>query len=113
MMDPREGRPTIVGLGRVQARGQVTVPVEVRQALDLRPGDVLLFEVTGDSEGRFRVFRAHRELDRLFAEHHLEGTPDLDAWDAPAEQVCRDVLGTHHEGALKEVAAATDAHPTA
>jgi len=98
-----------MGLGRVQARGQVTVPAEVRQALDLRPGDMLLFEVIGESEGRFRVFRAHRDLDRLFAEHRLEGSPDLDDWDALAEQISRDVLGTHRERALEEAAATADA----
>ena len=98
-----------MGLGRVQARGQVTVPAEVRQALDLRPGDMLLFEVTGESEGRFHVFRAHRDLDRLFAEHRLEGTPGLDDWDALTNEISQDVLGMHR--ALKEAAAAADARP--
>lgn len=100
-----------MGLGRMQARGQVTVPVEVREALDLQPGDVLLFEVTGDSEGRFRVFRVHRDLDRLFAEHRLERSPDLEGLDALAEPISRDVLGTHREHALEEAAATTDARP--
>lgn len=111
MMYVEEGRPTVMGLGRVQARGQVTVPAEVRHALGLQPGDVLLFEVTGESEGRFRVFRAHRDLDRLFAEHRLDGSPGLDDEDAVAEQVSRDVMGTHREHALEEAAATTDARP--
>ena len=44
-----------MGLGRVQARGQVTIPAEVREALGIQAGDVLLVEVTGPDDGRFRM----------------------------------------------------------
>lgn len=33
---------------RITSKGQVTIPVEVRQQLDLRPGDELVFEVEGE-----------------------------------------------------------------
>ncbi len=33
---------------RVTSKGQVTVPVEVRRALDVEEGDTLVFEVAGD-----------------------------------------------------------------
>ena len=62
MMDGRGG--VAMGLGRVQARSQVTIPAEVRGALRIRPGDVLLFEATGPDEGRFRVVRTTRSLDQ-------------------------------------------------
>lgn len=32
------------------SKGQFTLPVEIRQALDLRPGDELRFELTDDKQ---------------------------------------------------------------
>jgi antitoxin PrlF len=50
---------------RVTSKGQVTVPVEVRQALGIEAGDDLRFEVeTGGA--RFRVVKRTR-LSSLFA----------------------------------------------
>src|SRR5690606_37830905 len=67
-----------MGLGRVQARGQVTIPAEVRGALRIRPGDVLLFEATGPDEGRFRVVRTTRSLDEYFDRWRVDGPVPAD-----------------------------------
>ena len=81
-----------MGLGRVQARGQVTIPAEVRGALRIRPGDVLLFEATGPDEGRFRVVRTTRSLDEYFDRWRVDGPVPADLWETVAEDVARDAL---------------------
>lgn len=87
--DGKGGR-VAMGLGRVQARGQVTIPAEVREALGIQPGDVLLFEVTGPDEGRFRVVRTTRSLDEYFDAYRVEGPVPANLWDTVAEDLARD-----------------------
>ena len=44
---------------RVTSKGQVTIPVEIRRALDLEAGDGLLFEPLKKDMARFR--KVHHE----------------------------------------------------
>jgi AbrB family looped-hinge helix DNA binding protein len=46
--------PARVSLAKVTSKGQVTIPIEVRKSLGVRPGDKLRFE---QQEGSFRVVR--------------------------------------------------------
>ena len=81
-----------MGLGRVQDRGQVTIPAEVRGALRIRPGDVLLFEATGPDEGRFRVVRTTHSLAEYFDRYRVDGPVPADLWETVGEDVARDAL---------------------
>src|SRR5690606_33926317 len=87
--DGKGGR-VAMGLGRVQARGQVTRPAEGREALGVQPGDGLLCEVTGPDEGRFRVVGTTRWLDQYFGGYRAAGPVPASLWDTGAEDLARD-----------------------
>lgn len=38
----------------ITAKGQTTIPVEIRKSLDLHEGDLLFYEITADNIVRFR-----------------------------------------------------------
>ena len=50
-------------LARVTTKGQVTIPVEVRKALDIEEGDDVLFELDESGEGRIKVVKRARLTD--------------------------------------------------
>jgi AbrB family looped-hinge helix DNA binding protein len=50
--------PAQASLAKVTSKGQVTIPVEVRRSLGVKPGDKLRFE---PHEGGFRVVREVEE----------------------------------------------------
>jgi len=52
-----------MALARVTTKGQVTIPAEVRKALDIGEGDDLLFEVVKAGEARIRVLKRRRLSD--------------------------------------------------
>ncbi len=69
--------PTIA---RVTVKGQTTIPQEIRAALQIKPGDLLLWE-TGD-EGVAQIRRIHT-LDLAYL-HAVEGT--LEEWSSQADE---------------------------
>lgn len=50
-------------ISRVTSKGQVTIPSEVRKALDIEQGDDLLFEVGADQTARLRVVKRQKLSD--------------------------------------------------
>ena len=50
-------------ISKVTSKGQVTIPVEVRQALGIEQGDELLFEVTPEQLAQMRVIKRQRLSD--------------------------------------------------
>jgi antitoxin PrlF len=52
-----------MALARVTTKGQVTIPAEVRKALDIGAGDDVLFEVVEAGEARIRVLKRGRLSD--------------------------------------------------
>jgi AbrB family looped-hinge helix DNA binding protein len=54
-----------MAISRVTSKGQVTIPVEVRKALDIEQGDDLLFELTPSHSVELRVVK-RRKLSDLF-----------------------------------------------
>lgn len=52
-----------MSISRVTTKGQVTIPTEVRKALDIEQGDDLVFEVNPDRTARFRVIKRQRLSD--------------------------------------------------
>lgn len=60
---------------RLTSKGQVTIPIEIRQRLGLMPGTVVEFEIDGDA---VRITKAAEGLtrgERLV--RRLEGTGDV------------------------------------
>jgi antitoxin PrlF len=51
--------PTRKQVAKVTSKGQITIPVEIRQALGVKPGDKLVFERTADGVKVFRQQKAN------------------------------------------------------
>lgn len=64
---------------RLSSKGQVTIPVEVREQLHLEPGDTVIYEV----EGERAVLRRAEPLDLAF---HAALSDTLDEWASPEDE---------------------------
>ena len=64
---------------RLSSKGQVTIPVEVRERLGLQPGDVVVYEVEGD---RAILCRAE-PFDIAF---HAALSQTLDEWTSDEDE---------------------------
>lgn len=76
-----------MGLGKVQARGQVTLPRDVRERARIKPGDVLAFHVVGPGEIRVTALPnlGPRELRELYPiEGPIDEPADREAWQDDA-----------------------------
>jgi bifunctional DNA-binding transcriptional regulator/antitoxin component of YhaV-PrlF toxin-antitoxin module len=86
-----------MALGKVLARGQVTLPREIRRAACVRPGDTVIFRVTGPGTIELKVLPRLR-LTEALERYRIEGAVDPDAdrarWQARAAS---DVLGTQDD----------------
>ena len=68
-----------MSVARVQPRGQVTVPQEIREACGIVPGTDLLFLPTGPGRFECRVLPPRRSLLELMDRYALEGAaPDIE-----------------------------------
>ena len=47
----------VIKQAKVTSKGQVTIPTEVRDALGLREGDTVSFEVDGQDQAKLRAVR--------------------------------------------------------
>lgn len=63
---------------RLSSKGQVTIPGKVREALGLRPGDVVGYEV----RGRSAVIQKVEAFDAAF---HRALAETLDEWATPED----------------------------
>lgn len=52
-----------MSISRVTSKGQVTIPVEVRKALDIEQGDDLIFEIGPEQTARLKVVKRQRLSD--------------------------------------------------
>lgn len=75
----------IMELAKITSRGQTTIPKRIREAFDLREGDVISFELEGD----------HLLVQKLLSgrDEYLQGIGGgLSEWDSPEdENVWRDL----------------------
>ena len=81
---------------KVLARGQVTLPREIRRQAGIKPGDALDIQVLGPGRLQFVVLPkiSPRELrDRYPIEVPIDEAEDRSAWQ---EAAARDVFGTEH-----------------
>lgn len=81
-------------VARVQARGQVTVPREIREACNVGPGIDLFFVQTGPDSFECKVLPPRQSLLEVIDLYAMEGTaPDLDRLrEEMGEQMTREVL---------------------
>lgn len=64
---------------RLSSKGQVTIPIEVREKLHLEPGDTVIYEV----EGERAVLRRAEPFDIAY---HAALTGTLDEWTSPEDE---------------------------
>ena len=79
---------------RMTSKGQVTIPAEVRKALDIEQGDDLVFEVSSNQTARLRVIK-RQQLSDLYGS--LRATRPFPGKEAVREQVGR-ALGARGKG---------------
>jgi len=64
---------------RLSSKGQVTIPVEIREKLRLEPGDTVIYEIEGDRA----VLRRAEPFDIAY---HAALTGTLDEWASPEDE---------------------------
>ena len=82
----------VMGFGRLQSRGQVTIPLDVRQEAGIAPGDVILFQVV--ERGRLLAVSLprHTSMEAVLARFGSEGSPMPGGWDRIGDDIAQDVL---------------------
>jgi AbrB family looped-hinge helix DNA binding protein len=81
------------GSAKVRARGQITLPKRVREAVNARPGDTVHISVTGPETLELRIFRP-MTLDEMIERYRINEPYDDDAIrEAWHEDAARDVMG--------------------
>jgi AbrB family looped-hinge helix DNA binding protein len=80
-------------IAKILARGQVTVPRAIRQAVGLKPGDVVAFYVTAEGRVELRPF-PRLTLAEALARYHVDDPADYErdpeAWQ---DLAVLDVIG--------------------
>lgn len=74
----------MTAISRVTSKGQVTIPSEVRKALQIVQGDDLVFEVATDQTARLRVVK-RQQLSDLYGA--LRSTRQFPGKEAVREEV--------------------------
>ena len=72
-------------IGRLSAKGQVTVPKQVREVLGVGPGDLLEYEI---DDGVVRL----RRVEPFDAAFHAALSQTLDEWSTPQDEEAFDDL---------------------
>lgn len=70
----------MAAIAKITSKGQTTIPAEVRAALHIQPGDLIVWETELDGSARVRRVQP-LDLEYLKA---VEGT--LSEWDSPADE---------------------------
>ncbi len=81
-------------LGKVLARGRITVPRTIRNAAGLKPGDVVSFQVTGPGTVELTILprlRLTEALERYRIEGPIDEVEARVQWQA---QAATELLGT-------------------
>ncbi|GEM_PF-1706294 len=89
-----------MSFGKVQSRGQVTIPQEIREAAGVRPGDRLLFAAESEGEFHVVVVPQRSSLDELL-ERYGGGPGVVESkrlWEQVAETIARDVTRGYDKG---------------
>jgi len=83
-------------IARVQLRGQVTIPLDVRRVCGIEPGSDLYFVALGSGRFECRVLPPRRSLLELAARYAGEGlAPDLEVLrEEMGDEISCEVLPT-------------------
>lgn len=87
-----------MGLSKVQARGQVTIPAAVRRAASLAPGDTVVIEAAGKGKVQVTALPVREPLEDVFRRYGGPGAVAPDLWGRVAEDAAREVLGRSQRG---------------
>ncbi len=99
-----------MGFGKVQARGQVTIPEEVRRAANIKAGDTLLFETQGEGRVEAVVVPTHSSLDDLFDRFSMPGKFEAErVWAEVDRDIAEDLVGPDADLAHAEATATATA----
>lgn len=83
-----------MSLAKVLARGQITLPRDVRRAACIEPGDTVMLLVTGHGTVQLKVLPRLRLADAL-ERYRIEGPVDFESDRAQWQtQAAAEVLGT-------------------
>jgi AbrB family looped-hinge helix DNA binding protein len=83
----------MAAVSRMLARGQVTVPREIRKATGLKPGDLVTFRATAPDTVELKILprlTLAEMLDRYRIKGPIHEVADREAWQAEA---AKDVFG--------------------
>ena len=81
-------------VSKLSAKGQVTIPIEIRKALCIEPGDLVAYEIQGQSVKIKRI----APFDAAF---HSAVSETLEEWNSPAdEEAFNELLKGHPRGVV-------------
>ena len=87
-----------MAVGRVQIDGQISLPIEIQQAVGIEPGDAISIDVTANGTVEIRRLPA-LTFDDLLERYRIEGpideVADREAWQDIA---ARDVFSSNEHG---------------
>jgi len=66
-------------VSRLSAKGQITIPAELRKAIGIEPGDLVAYELEGKSVKLKRV-------DPFDAAYHAAIAETLEEWNSPEDE---------------------------
>jgi AbrB family looped-hinge helix DNA binding protein len=75
----------MTALSRLTAKGQTTIPREVREKLELKPGDLIAFEIQGDAVQL-------RKVEPLDVGYLRAVQTTLSEWESPEDAEAYDDL---------------------
>ncbi len=79
----------VLALGRVQSRGQITLPRQVRQAAQIQPGDSVTIQAVGPGRIEVKVVRRltlQDLLDRYPIDVPVNVAADREKWEEEAAE---------------------------
>ena len=82
-----------MGLSKVQARGQVTLPADVRHVAGVEPGDTVVIEAAGKGKVHITALGTREPLDSVFERYGGPGAVPAGLWERVAEAVARETAG--------------------
>ncbi len=91
-----------MGLSKVQSRGQVTIPADVRRAAGLAPGDVVVIEAAGKGKLHLMALPVRESLDGVFKRYSGPGVVATDLWEQVAEDIANDALNRPRDAAPRK-----------
>jgi AbrB family looped-hinge helix DNA binding protein len=74
-----------MALAKVQSRGQITLPREVRQATGIRAGDTVIFQTTENGTIELRILH-HLSLRELLDKWSVDEAVDVEALRREAQE---------------------------